>query len=442
MGMKRHNILMKESGDVAACADRVVSACQLNGGIVVHKNKNLPIVSAFLDDTGVQNLRLHPDVFTVQVDVEVQTSGYENSWGVQRIEAPAVHQSGNSGMGIKVAIIDTGSNLNHENLVVAGHVNFIDPAFSGDDDNGHGSHVHGILAGRGVGGVTGVAPEAEVYALKCLGANGNGLFSDVISALDWCIANGIQVINHSYGTSTYPGTVVETAYERATAAGIVHVAAAGNRGPGDNTLDWPGAFGGIWCVGAVDQNDVAAPFSSRGSTLNIAAPGVDITSAWIGGTNAVNTISGTSMACPHAAGSLALALAVEKTLFDIQDAALDLGAPGRDDTYGEGRVQVLFLADEEEPEEPTVYGRHLMFDASGSFDPDGEIVSYLYTFGDGHSARVVHPMWEHEYAADGAYHVSVEITDNDGLTARVDRTIVVAAAAQVPVADLVIREME
>lgn len=439
--MKRHNILMNETGDVAACSSRVASACEQLGGVVVHKNRNLPIVSAFLTDEGAEQLAANPDVAVVEVDGEVRASSYDNSWGVVRVQAPDVHGSGNRGAGVKVAIIDTGSNLSHVNLVTAAHVNFIDPSASGDDDNGHGSHVHGIIAGQGEDGVTGVAPDAEIYALKALGTNGNGLFSDIIAALDWCISTGIQVINHSYGSITDPGIVVQQAYERTIAAGIINIAAAGNDGPANGTLNWPAAYIGVYAVGAVNTNNDIALFSSRGIHLNIVAPGVSITSAWIGSPTATATVSGTSMACPHVAGAAALAVVAEKSVGDINSNALDLGDPGWDNTFGMGLMQLGFLVVEPVPD---TYGRHLRFDASGSFDPDGEITSYLYTFGDGHSASVVNSSWEHEYEEDGVYTVSVEVTDSDGLTDKIEQVIQVvsAPAAAPPVADLVISEVE
>jgi len=215
------------------------------------------------------------------------------------------------------------------------------------DDYGHGTHVAGTVAAEDNGeGVVGVAPEAELYALKVLNSNGSGSFSDVIAALQWCVDNGIQVTNNSYGSSGDPGETLEIAFDNAYYDyGIIHVAAAGNSGnppgTGDN-VGYPAAYESVIAVAATDQNDERAQSSSTGPDLELSAPGVAIKSTLLGG--GYGEKSGTSMASPHVAGTAALAWAVDPTYSNsavrtqLQNTADDLGATGGDSEYGYGLV--------------------------------------------------------------------------------------------------------
>ncbi len=157
-------------------------------------------------------------------------------WGIDRIDAELAW-SVSSGVGVKVAVIDTGIDLTHPDLAtnIKGGINTISPLKSPNDDNGHGTHVAGTIAGIDNGiGVIGVAPGASLYAVKVLGKSGSGWISDIIEGIDWCIANDIDVINMSLGSSSD----VQSFHDAIIAAynsGIVIVAAAGNSGPGDNT---------------------------------------------------------------------------------------------------------------------------------------------------------------------------------------------------------------
>ncbi|GAI64217.1 unnamed protein product, partial [marine sediment metagenome] len=194
-------------------------------------------------------------------------------------------------------------------------------------------------------GVVGVAPEASLYALKVLGSDGSGSYSDVIAAIEWCVDNGIQITNNSYGISADPGTTVRNAFYNAYNKGIFHVAAAGNSGnppgTGDN-VGYPAAYESVIAVAATDQNNERAQSSSTGPDLELSAPGVAIKSTLLGG--GYGEKSGTSMASPHVAGTAALAWAVDPTYsnsavrIQLQNTADDLGATMRDSEYGYGLV--------------------------------------------------------------------------------------------------------
>jgi subtilisin family serine protease len=252
---------------------------------------------------------------------------------------------------VKVAIIDSGNDYTHPDLSAnyAGGYDFVNIDDDPFDDNGHGTHVAGIVAAVDNDiGVVGVAPEAWLYALKVLGASGSGRYSDVVAALQWAVKNGMEITNNSYGSSTNPGITVAQAFDN---AGLLHVAAAGNsgniKGTGDNVI-YPARYASVIAVAATDKTDKRASFSSTGTAVELAAPGVSINSTVPGGGYA--SWSGTSMASPHVAGTAALVVArgvtdsnnngrINDEVRQILNAtADDLGITGRDTWYGFGLV--------------------------------------------------------------------------------------------------------
>lgn len=273
-------------------------------------------------------------------------------WGIDRVDAELVWPSGNNANTIKVGVIDTGISLSHPDLKnnIKGQYNAIRPWRSAEDDNGHGSHVAGIIGAlNNTSGVVGVGPEIDLYAIKVLGASGSGYLSDIIEGIDWAIGRGLQVINMSLGT----GSNIESFHDaviRAYNAGIVVVAAAGNSG---GAVIYPAAYPEAIAVSATDSNNAIASFSSRGPEVDISAPGVSIYSTYKG--KGYATLSGTSMATPHVAGGAALVLSTAPGVYDVdgdslwdpdevkqklQDSALDLGVGGYDTLFGWGLLNV------------------------------------------------------------------------------------------------------
>lgn len=284
-------------------------------------------------------------------------------WGVNRIDADLAWGT-SRGFAVKVAIIDTGIDQDHADLVdnLKGGVNFVSksPAKPADpnhwnDDNGHGTHVAGIVAAvDNEIGVIGVAPEAHLYAVKVLNNRGSGYTSDVIAGIDWAVNNGMQVVNMSLGSAS-DVQALHDAVDAAYAAGVVLVAAAGNSGDGDgstNEVVYPAKYSSVIAVAATASDDSTPTWSSEGAEVELAAPGVSIRSTWNDGL--YNTISGTSMATPHAAGTVALVLATAVPLIydadsdgvwdpaevraTLQATADDLGTAGHDNFYGYGLV--------------------------------------------------------------------------------------------------------
>jgi subtilisin len=274
-------------------------------------------------------------------------------WGIDRIDAELVWPLGNTADPIKVGIIDTGISNKHPDLFanIKGSVNTINPLKSWNDDNGHGSHVAGIVAALDNDiGVIGVGPKINLYAIKVLGANGSGYLSDVIEGIQWAIANNMQVINMSLGTTSDIQSFHDAVIS-AKNAGIVVVAAAGNS---EGAVNFPAAYPEVIAVSATDQNNVIASWSSRGPEVDLSAPGVDIYSTYKG--TGYATLSGTSMAAPHVAGTAALVLNTSVGAYDLngnnkwdpdevqkklQDTTTDLGNSGFDNLYGWGLVNAF-----------------------------------------------------------------------------------------------------
>ncbi|WP_329120644.1 S8 family peptidase [Streptomyces sp. NBC_01465] len=248
---------------------------------------------------------------------------------VPQIGAPAAWQAGFDGKGVKVAVVDTGVDADHPDLagkVVAGQ------NFSTSPDNldhqGHGTHVASTIAGSGAksgGKYKGVAPGASIIEAKVLDDTGSGDESNIIAGIDWAVAQGADVVNMSLGgpDSTDADPLEETVDHYSNTNGVLFAIAAGNEGPGASTVGSPGSADSALTVGAVDSDDKMADFSSRGPRIgdgaikpDVTAPGVDITAASSPGSVIAQevgenpegyvTISGTSMATPHVAGSAAL----------------------------------------------------------------------------------------------------------------------------------------
>jgi subtilisin family serine protease len=330
------------------------------------KLKNLNLIGAkavwLPSRAAVEKLKAHPAVVRVDEDVIVEAlvrkgGGGEITplaqvlpWGIDRVDAELVWPSGNTADPVKVGIIDTGISNKHPDLQtnVKGGVNTINSRKGWNDDNGHGSHVAGTVAAiNNTSGVVGVGPAADLYAIKVLGANGSGYLSDVIEGIQWAMVNGMQVINMSLGT----GSNIQSFHDAVIAAknaGVVVIAAAGNSG---GSVIYPAAYSEAIAVSATDQNNVIASWSSRGPEIDLAAPGVSIYSTYKG--TGYATLSGTSMAAPHVAGSAALVLNTPVGEYDVnlngkwdpdevqkklQDRAVDLGNTGFDNLYGWGLV--------------------------------------------------------------------------------------------------------
>lgn len=314
---------------VAFNKDVDVSLIKTHGGEVKRQYQFMPVVSVNLPEKAAEALRHNPKVDYVEFDGVMKAIGQEIPWGVTHVKATDVQQSGVNGAGIKVGIIDTGIDYFHEDLIVKGGSTFVEGTTDYMDDNGHGTHVAGTVSALNNSiGVIGVAPEVELYSIKVLDRYGNGSYSDVVAGVEWAVVNNLAIVNMSLGGNTDSRTL-QNAIDNAYNSGVLLVASAGNNGfDRKGTITYPAKYDSVIAVGAVDQQNNRASFSSVGRELEIMAPGVTIKSTVSGG---YSTYNGTSMAAPHVTGVAALVLEAKPELDNIQvrnimnDAATNLG---------------------------------------------------------------------------------------------------------------------
>lgn len=261
-------------------------------------------------------VRTWPEVAYVEANQTVSLDAV-SSWGLDRIDQRNLpldntysNGHGNIGTGVHAYVIDTGINATHNDFAgrVAAGYDFVDNDNDPNDCHGHGTHVSGT-----VGGTTyGVARGVTLHAVRVLNCSGSGTTAGVVAGVNWVAANHLNpaVANMSLGGSA--SSSLDAAVAGAVNAGVAMAVAAGNDSQ-DACNYSPAREPLAITVGATDSNDVRAYFSNWGSCLDVFAPGVNITSAWIGGNNSSNTISGTSMASPHVAGVAALVRGLHPT---------------------------------------------------------------------------------------------------------------------------------
>lgn len=326
----------------------------------------------------------------------------EITQNILQVNANQVWELGYTGQGIVVAVIDTGVNYNH--LDVADHLWNGGPEFPHHgydvrnhdndpmDDHGHGSHCAGTVCGDGTAGsLTGVAPDATLMCIKCLGSNGGGGAESISEGIQWAIEHGCDLFSMSLGianSTLAERTLLRHTCEAALDAGVVGAIAAGNEGdklgqyPIPNNVRVPGSCPPPYmdevqganpgelscsvCVGAVDYNNNAASFTSHGPVTwantefgdypyepgiglirpDVCAPGVDVKSLNYNSNDGYSIMSGTSMATPCVAGCMALMLSKDINLSPedicriLEETALPL-SPSKSNIYGFGRVNVL-----------------------------------------------------------------------------------------------------
>jgi subtilisin len=297
--------------------------------------EGIPAFAARMTFSEAQRLALHPDVIAVEPDWLAFAIGRGGATtacatsSAQTIPAgvSAMGTSSNTGSGVKVAVLDTGIDLDHSDLSVAGNVNEIRSRSSGDDDNGHGTHVAGTIAAlSNSAGVVGVAPGASLYAVKVLDRGGSGSYSTVAAGIDWAVLYEMDVVNMSLSGTGYSSTLY-AAVSRARDADIVQVVAAGNSGHNlDTSPEYPAAWEGlVLTISALDVSTSTWSFpswSNYGTAVDVAGPGVNVCSTTMGG--GYGQMSGTSMASPHVAGAVAVYLqGVSTATFENVESAIE-----------------------------------------------------------------------------------------------------------------------
>ncbi|WP_267640423.1 S8 family serine peptidase [Haloarchaeobius amylolyticus] len=376
----------------------------------------------------------------------------DSQYAPQQVRAPSAWDTTTGSADVTIAVVDQGVMYDHPDLSARFGADegqdFVDsdsdPYPDSMADEYHGTHVAGICAGT-IDNDTGIAGMSNSTLLsgRALSEEGSGSTADIADAVQWAADQGADIINMSLGGGGYTDTM-KNAVSYAVDNGALPICAAGNAGEG--SVDYPAAYNECVAVSAVDENEDLASFSNYGSKIDVAAPGVDILSAWTEYKSAYggkyNEISGTSMACPAAAGVAALGLAADPGLSvselrsKLKNTAVDIGLSS--DKQGAGRVDAANLvgggdgnsdpvADIAGGSRTVSVDETVSFDGSGSGDSDGSITSYEWDFGDG--ATATGATASHAYGSAGDYTVTLTVTDDDGATSSAAVTVTVESGS-------------
>lgn len=325
--------------------------------------KEFTLIDGFLASANAGQVRAMAQVagvFRVDENFSVQATNYDTDreYGAEKARI----DYGVDGTGIDVCVVDTGADPNHEQLdsQIAAFHDSINGLLVPYDDQGHGTHVAATIAGDGIGGPQasnhqGIAPGASLYIAKVLNAQGSGTTAQIVDGLEWCVAQGVDIVSASLGGGPSDGMdALAQAFNNVVVEyGITATVAAGNSGDGPESVETPGSAEHVLTVGASSKFKDGlrlAPFSGRGPNLaglmkpDIVSPGVAITSARANTTAGYVSASGTSMATPFTAGIVALALELDPTLTPdavknlVTSTAHDMGTPGHDANWGAGLI--------------------------------------------------------------------------------------------------------
>ncbi len=413
--------------------------------------------SATLTPEEVERLSRDRRVSYIEPDAIMTISGSQSNatWGIDRVDQRNLPLNQTytwdaTGNGVTAYIIDTGILYGHTEF--SGRATFGFDAFGGNgsDGNGHGTHVAGT-----VGGATyGVAKNVSLVAVRVLDNSGSGTTSGVVAGMDWVAGNHKKpaVANMSLGGGA--STAIDDAVGRMFMAGVPVIVAAGNGnfiGRQDDACKYsPARAPHAYTVGATTSTDAKASYSNYGNCVDLFAPGSSVTSAWHTSNTATNTISGTSMATPHVAGAAALflesnATATPQQVYDALSANATQGIVTSSRTTNNHLLYTLGFGDGGGEDPPVVnqppaasftYTTNELtasFNAGGSSDSDGSIVSYAWDFGDETTGTGVTP--SRTYAVAGTYTVTLTVTDNEGATGSTSQSVTVEESTPPPGGD-------
>lgn len=351
--LKEHYMLVDQN------QKEIASYMERNNFTIEEVYSAFPIISAQLTTDELNQLKTKFPNLHTQGNLEYEQTADNELESAKVLGASPSLLSPYTGAGVKVAILDSGIDVNHRDLKVKGGYCSLSFECASDvpytDDNGHGTHVAGILAAlKNSTGLVGLAPSVDLYSVKAMNAFGSGTTDSLVSGIEWAIKNKMDIINMSITTDNNDvalGTALQTAYNK----GILIVASVGNNGETANkSVLYPAKYSSVIGVGAVKNDLTKMPESAIGPEVEIVAPGDSILSTFPiewdyedGRTDGYTRLSGTSMAAPHITGLLAIYKERFPKMTNVElrhlitSTAKDLGVKGRDNLYGFGLVQYM-----------------------------------------------------------------------------------------------------